>query len=792
MVYFAVLIAMMVIVGCGGGGGGSSSDTNTEITEPGVEDTVKPVITVTGGTTSMTVGGAYIAPTVTAFDNVDGDITSSIVEAGDTVDPDTVGTYVVTYNVTDSSANTAIQKNHTVVVNSPTNTAPTTPAGLTAKVISSTQIDLSWNASTDDVGVAGYYVYRGGFLTIVSGTSHSATGLTPLTQYCFTVSAYDQEGAFSAKSEEVCAETTDGSSPWTTIQSGTDNDISNIVWTGDKLWVLEEQSSFVLDTTTVHFSTDHGQSWTKQVTSGFGFDGADEVVYGNGEYIAVDRSTIYRSTDGVNWTGVFHTGTFTDIFTVAWSPSLNRYVAGGEEGYIAYSDNGSDWNVLNTSPTLNDIKEIVWLNDRFFAIGSNSSGEIYTSPNGENWTRATTPSLSSSLSSIAWNGKTNTEAIYLAGGWNTVLKSSDGINWSVINTEPLGSNEKIVWAGGSVNLFVIAGYENHIYMSPDGEIWEARFMPQEDHLNQLDLKDIVWDGSALVAVGQNGTILRSDDGMDWYIVASGSDLNTVTHDGSRFVVGGHNGRMLTSTDATTWKYSYMGDDNYYVYGIATNGSDYVAVGQTYTLYSNDLTTWNAYWEGATSVNTAVVYDGSQYVRTGDYGSIMTWDGVSTYTGIPDPKWEWSHYLASGLFNDLYWDGAVYIAVGNNGVISTSPDATDGSWTDQNSTIIQHLKAVTKSDTRYVAVGASGTILTSNNDGVTWVAQTSGINVTLNEVTWTGSQFVVVGDSGHILTSDDGETWIDTTHTSVSLNSVTSYNSDIVIVGDKGTLIKNAQ
>jgi len=41
-------------------------------------------------------------------------------------------------------------------------TAPTVPSGLTATTMSSSQIGLSWSASTDNVGVAGYAVYRNG------------------------------------------------------------------------------------------------------------------------------------------------------------------------------------------------------------------------------------------------------------------------------------------------------------------------------------------------------------------------------------------------------------------------------------------------------------------------------------------------------------------------------------------------------------------------------------------------------------------------------------------------------
>src|SRR5207245_11098323 len=57
-------------------------------------------------------------------------------------------------------------------------TAPSVPTNLTASVISSSQINLSWNASTDNVGVAGYYVFRNGAqIAQVTATSYSNTGL---------------------------------------------------------------------------------------------------------------------------------------------------------------------------------------------------------------------------------------------------------------------------------------------------------------------------------------------------------------------------------------------------------------------------------------------------------------------------------------------------------------------------------------------------------------------------------------------------------------------------------------
>ena len=77
-----------------------------------------PVITVTGSeVVSLTVNvDTYTELGATASDTEDGNLTSSIVVGGDTVVTTTIGTYVVTYDVTDSTALTAVQKTRTVSV----------------------------------------------------------------------------------------------------------------------------------------------------------------------------------------------------------------------------------------------------------------------------------------------------------------------------------------------------------------------------------------------------------------------------------------------------------------------------------------------------------------------------------------------------------------------------------------------------------------------------------------------------------------------------------------------------
>jgi chitodextrinase len=93
--------------------------------------------------------------------------------------------------------------------------APTTPAGLTPSVTSSSAITLTWTASSDNVGVTGYLVERcqgTGCSTFAqvgtpTGASFADSGLQPSTNYSYRVRASDAAGNQSAFSAVVNATT---------------------------------------------------------------------------------------------------------------------------------------------------------------------------------------------------------------------------------------------------------------------------------------------------------------------------------------------------------------------------------------------------------------------------------------------------------------------------------------------------------------------------------------------------------------------------------------------------------
>ena len=81
-------------------------------------------------------------------------------------------------------------------------TTPTAPTSLAASAYSSTRTDLSWNSSMDNVGVAGYDIYRNGAFLVSLGvvTSYRDVNLTQGATYNYQVRARDAAGNVSGPS----------------------------------------------------------------------------------------------------------------------------------------------------------------------------------------------------------------------------------------------------------------------------------------------------------------------------------------------------------------------------------------------------------------------------------------------------------------------------------------------------------------------------------------------------------------------------------------------------------------
>ena len=125
------------------------------------------------------------------------------------------------YNVALTAAQ--IQTDQAAAVNPPgppDTTPPSQPGTLSAAAVSSGEVDLSWGASTDNIGVTGYDVERcqgascTSFAQIASatGTSYKDTGVSPSTSYSYRVRATDAAGNLSTYSNTATASTPAGPS----------------------------------------------------------------------------------------------------------------------------------------------------------------------------------------------------------------------------------------------------------------------------------------------------------------------------------------------------------------------------------------------------------------------------------------------------------------------------------------------------------------------------------------------------------------------------------------------------
>ncbi len=109
-------LVISILSACGGGDTGTDASGNKS---EAVSDNIDPIITLIGSNTTQTIKGSnYIDAGATATDNHDGNITAKIVKAGDTVNTNSPAgtTFTITYNVSDTAGNLAIEVTRTVSI----------------------------------------------------------------------------------------------------------------------------------------------------------------------------------------------------------------------------------------------------------------------------------------------------------------------------------------------------------------------------------------------------------------------------------------------------------------------------------------------------------------------------------------------------------------------------------------------------------------------------------------------------------------------------------------------------
>jgi hypothetical protein len=156
--------------------------------------------------------------------------------------------------------------------------------------------------------------------------------------------------------------------------------------------------------------------------------------------------------------------------------------------------------------------------------------------------------------------------------------------------------------------------------------------------------------------------------------------------------------------------------------------------------------------------------------------------------VDDEGKNWKTATSSWNLTKVIWANQSFMAVGYSGTIITSTDPLH-SWTQRNSGTDSWLRGVAWSGTQYVVAGSYNTIL-SSPDGNTWTPRSSsGFDVWFSSVAWSTNGFLAVGfqyvpNRTAIFNSADGKTWSENTFSieEASINAVIWANNQYVAVG----------
>ena len=353
-------------------------------------------------------------------------------------------------------------------------------------------------------------------------------------------------------------------------------------------------------------------------------------------------------------------------------------------------------------------------------------------------------------------------------------------------------------------------YPNSTYLgnafAPDDEFdLDTLLQDKPFYPTEINMSAVVWDGTNYLAVSgtpEYSAVLASATGDTWTIDKI-SDQPLITTDivysGSRYVITTNNRAtpILVSSDGIVWttngQYTPYGATPYdelsfditslSVAAISLNSvaylnGVYVAAGNNIVI-SDDTYAWRETYafgsptlsnvfNGVASINLpyftgfVVVGVGQQYtyppggITTVVDISLLLWsrDGIS-WNNLVSP-------LTDGALNAACQSNDRIIVVGDNGAKFSSTNGIN--WVNISSGA-NNLRDVVYSSSLalIVAVGATGVIEYSDDNGVSWTTLTSidtGTTENLNGAVWnvvTGV-FVVVGDNNTILTSSNGTTW----------------------------------
>jgi len=315
---------------------------------------------------------------------------------------------------------------------------------------------------------------------------------------------------------------------------------------------------------------------------------------------------------------------------------------------------------------------------------------------------------------------------------------------------------------------------------------------------KVALFSVTYGKAGFVAVGEQGTILRSVHGKGWVRYRFGQEtFYGVTYGAGRYVAVGD--EIVTSEDGVHWIGAAAFDD--YDDGLFTGGpwrgvtygNDlFVATKTGKSATSNDGLVWTRHTQLDTNLLQVPlllgkpVYGGGKFATTG-FTYCTSEDGTNWAAPTYDPSRYQLEAVAygGGQFVGIGLDRIVYGSVNGDTWSPYGPGLPNAAPPDG---MVFGPRALIFANGQFVAAGIAGEIL-SSRDGANWEPQTDGPGSRLKGITYNGNEFVAVGEKGTILSSENGEGWIQSSVAITNdLNCITYGGTNFVVGGRHGTVL----
>ena len=477
-----------------------------------------------------------------------------------------------------------------------------------------------------------------------------------------------------------------------------------------------------------------------------------------------------------------------------------KFVFVGEQ-IVVYDIYTGEYKTVNysLSGTLYDVK---YINNKFFIVGYQT---LITSTDGINWVNADLQLSGRTLKAITYG-----DGMYLVMTDTTrYYTSTDGENWTLYNTSNYFGND-ITFGNG---LFVKVATSGSIETSSDGENWTTQTSGVSQTLNT-----VIYGEGKFIAGGNSGTIITSSDGIAWETQTSGTTnrINDILYNNGLFIAIGVGGVIITSSNGITW-FSKESGTTYSLNTIAFGNGIYIITGENgIELMSNNCNLWNIVSEPTNIQFSSLAYGKGLFIGVGINGGVYSstdgakWDKIelgieNSLTSIKYEKntfmivgasiilisedgviWKTSNFSGTN-FEDITRSENLYVAISSRSCFTS----TDGeNWTSRPTGASSDLRSITYGNSLFVAVGKNGVIYTTP-DGIAWTLQTSGTNNWVNKIIYGNNLFIAVASYGEILTSQDGTGWtLKTIAGDKQLSDVIWADNMYYVVGDFGCILKS--